>query len=67
MQNAVNEKCYNNICQFVFKLMCLPHSSACAERIFSTLSNIKTKNRNRLLPATCDVLLQGKELLDGNT
>jgi hypothetical protein len=48
--------------------MCLPHSSACAERIFSTLSNIKTKNRNRLLPATYDycVLLQGKELLDGN-
>jgi hypothetical protein len=46
--------------------MCLPHSSACAERIFSTLSNIITKNRNRLLPATCDVLLQGKELLDGN-
>lgn len=63
-KNALNEKCFENVCLFVFNIMCLPHSSACAERTFSDLNNIKTKNRNRLLPTTINSLLMGKELLN---
>lgn len=62
-KNALNEKCFSNICNFVFNIMSLPHSSACAERIFSDLNNIKTKTRNRLLPETCNALLVGKGLV----
>ncbi|EFN83239.1 Zinc finger protein KIAA0543, partial [Harpegnathos saltator] len=36
------------ITQFAFDLLCLPHSSACVERIFSVINLNKTKVRNRL-------------------
>jgi hypothetical protein len=44
--------------------MCLPHSFAAAERVFSHLNLINTKIRNRLLTETCHSLLHAKELLD---
>lgn len=62
MKNAIDENCFQNICSFVFDILALPHSSACAERIFSDLNIIKTKNRNRLLPSTINSLLLGKEV-----
>lgn len=66
LKNADGDRCYSKLCLFVFNIMSLPHSSAAAERVFSNLTNIKTKNRNRLLPDTCNNLLHGKELLDGH-
>nr|CAI5869733.1 unnamed protein product [Callosobruchus analis] len=65
-KNSADQKVFGNIYQFVFNIMCLPHSSACAERIFSQLNLIKTKQRNRLLPETCNSLLMAKTLLDSN-
>lgn len=39
---------FGNVSEFVQSVLCLPHSSAEVERIFSKLNNIKTKLRNRL-------------------
>lgn len=64
LKNTVGDKCYKNVCEFVFNILSLPHSSACAERIFSDLNNVKTKNRNRLLASTSNSLLPGKEVLN---
>lgn len=57
---------FNDLCLFVFNLLSLPHSSASAERIFSQLNLIKNKQRNRLLPETCNALLMAKNLLGNN-
>ena len=46
---------------FMMKLMCLPHSSAAVERIFSQINLVKTKTRNKLNTATLNGLLHAKE------
>ncbi|KAJ8910917.1 hypothetical protein NQ315_014251 [Exocentrus adspersus] len=63
MKNSADQKVFRNVCEFVFNLLSLPHSSASAERIFSQISIIKTKLRNRLSPTTCNSLLMAKGLL----
>ncbi|XP_018570645.1 uncharacterized protein LOC108910509 [Anoplophora glabripennis] len=63
MKNSLDQNIFANVCEFVFNVLSLPHSSASAERIFSQLSLIKTKLRNRLLPETCNSLLMAKGLL----
>ena len=47
-------------------LLALPHSSAACERIFSHLSIIKTKQRNRLQAETTCGLLHTKSLIGNN-
>lgn len=44
-------------------IMCLPHSSAAAERQFSQYILIMTKTRNRLLIDTSDSILHSKNSL----
>ena len=44
-------------------LLALPHSSACAERIFLLLNIIKTKNRSLLKTDTINSLLYSKSLI----
>lgn len=63
MKNAINEPMFPNIVKVANCVMCLPHSSAAAERIFSQLNIIKTKTRNRLLLKTCASLLHAKDKL----
>lgn len=67
MKNGVDEPMFPTIKNIVAGLMCLPHSSAAAERIFSQVNLIKTKQRNRLHVKTCDALLHTKEMLRGST
>lgn len=62
IRNELNEYMFPNVTKLVKSLMCLPHSSAAAERVFSQLNLIKTKVRNRLEIKTCDAIL----LLPGN-
>ena len=58
------DKCrYPLLSKLMFALLALPHSSACAERIFSLLNNIKTKNRSCLKTDTVNGLLYSKSLL----
>lgn len=60
--NGLNEKCFDDLINFVFNLMSLPHSSAAAERIFSQLNLVKTKCRNKLDFKTINSIMQSKEL-----
>lgn len=48
---------FNILIDFVFTILCLPHSSANVERIFSDITLTKTKQRNRLGTDTISGLL----------
>uniref|UniRef100_A0A0K8U394 HAT C-terminal dimerisation domain-containing protein n=2 Tax=Bactrocera latifrons TaxID=174628 RepID=A0A0K8U394_BACLA len=47
-KNGMEEACFQDLTNFLYNLMTLPHSSAAAERKFSDLSLIKSKTRNKL-------------------
>lgn len=47
-ENAV----FKHLSEFVTNILCLPHSNAACERIFSQVNLIKTKQRNRLITET---------------
>lgn len=66
IKNGLNEKCFGNISNFIFNLLSLPHSSAAAERKFSTLSLIKTKLRNKLEVNTINSIMSCKEIIEIN-
>ena len=51
---------------FVIKLLCLPSSNACVERIFSALKLNKTDIRNKLEIDTVEAILLIKEYLKAN-
>ncbi|KAG0420405.1 hypothetical protein HPB47_003508 [Ixodes persulcatus] len=53
--------------RFVSAVLCLPHSSAAAERIFSAVNNMKTKQRNRLATSTVSGLLYTKQMLGSSS
>lgn len=66
MNNGLNQKCFANLSNFISNLLSLPHSSAAAERKFSTLSLIKTKLRNKLEVITVNNIILCKELITNN-
>ena len=39
---------FRDLAEFMLSLLCLPHSSTAAERVFSSINRMKTKTRNRL-------------------
>lgn len=43
---------FNNICTLATLILLLPHSNAAAQRIFSIVTDVKTKNRNKLADNT---------------
>ena len=58
---------FPKLSSFMLSLLCLPHSSATVERVFSTVNRMKTKLRNRLSTATLSGMLHAKRLLVSNT
>lgn len=66
IKNGLNEKSFSNISYFIFNLLSLPHSSAAAERKFSTLALIKTKLRNKLEVNTVNGIMSCKEIIKMN-
>lgn len=66
LKNGTQEYMFPNLTKLIKGLMCLPHSSAAAERLFSQLNLIKTKVRNRLEIETCECILHSKHLLKNN-
>lgn len=64
LKNAFNEPLYLNLYRLAAHVLTLPHSSACAERIFSKLGLMKNKLTNRLKVETCDSMLSALNLLD---
>ncbi len=57
-----NTPMFPNLSVFMTTLLCLPHSSATVERVFSAVNRMKTKTRNRLSTETMIELLQTKQL-----
>lgn len=64
LKNQLEEFLFKNLYDFVIKILILPHSSACAERIFSKLTLIKNKLTNRLKVETCNSMLSALNVLD---
>lgn len=52
-----------NLINFVFNILCLPHSSANVERCFSQINLNKTASRNRLKSNTLEGILLTKSLV----
>ncbi|CAH0551284.1 unnamed protein product [Brassicogethes aeneus] len=67
LKNNLNQIMFPHMNILINGILSLPHSSATAERIFSQLTLIKTKTRNRLFIITCDALLSSKEILKGTS
>lgn len=63
IKNSLGENLFPNLYTFLKNIICLPHGSAAAERVFSALNLIKRKNRNLLDVNTCHNLLLSKEML----
>lgn len=70
LMHAVGQLCsgggdlmFANISEFAKNFLCLPHSSAEVERVFSAYNLIKTKLRNQLDITTCESVLLAKSLL----
>jgi len=63
LKDSLGNYLFPNLSTFIQGLLALPHSSAAAERQFSNLNLIKTKNRNKLDISTCDALLHTKSLV----
>lgn len=64
MKNELNEEMFPNLNQLIKGVMCLPHSSASVERVFSQLNLIKTDLRNRLDIKTCNSIILAEQLID---
>lgn len=56
-ENSSRVNSYRELAMFVFTILALPLSNAEIERIFSSLSIVKSKLRNRLLISTVDAIL----------
>lgn len=64
IKNGLNENIFKDLVEFVHNLMSLPHSSAAAERKFSTLALVKTKLRNRLELCSLNNIMMCKEMIN---
>ena len=58
---------FPNLSEFMMSLLSLSHSSAAAERVFSSINRMKTKTRNCLSTNTIVGLLHTKRLMRDST
>ena len=63
IKDAAGKPRFPTVSKFMQTLMCLPHSSASAERKFSQLKLIKTPLRNRISPSTVSSLMHAHRLV----
>lgn len=66
LKNCDRSEVYPLINKLVAYLFTLPHSSACVERLFSSINLNKTKTRNQLSTKTLTGLLNSKSCLINN-
>ncbi len=62
-----NQPMVPHLSKFMKTLLCLPHSSATVEGLFSAINRMKTKTRNRLSTETLIGLLQTRQSLKGSS
>lgn len=58
---------FPTLSMFIKKLLCLPHSSAAVERVFSAVNIIKRKDRNKLKSETVEGIFHTKRSLKDTT
>ena len=63
MMSGDGNSIYPLLPHFVSCMLCLPHSSAAAERICSAVNNMKIKQRNRLSTKTLIWFLHSKRYM----
>lgn len=63
VKNSLGEHMYPHLRQFISSLLCLPHSSASTERVFSQMKLNKTAIRNCLNVETVSSILLIKEIM----
>ncbi len=56
-ENAAGEKCYKELATIALDSYCIPVSTAFVERVFSHVTNVKTKARNKIIPENLEALL----------
>lgn len=65
MQNVLGENMYPQLKEFIGDILTQPHSSACAERIFSQVALVKNKTRNKLkVPTVNSIMLASGMIRD---
>ncbi|CAB3254883.1 unnamed protein product [Arctia plantaginis] len=52
LQNKDGKKPFSTLSNFMLQILCLPHSNADCERVFSQIDDIKTDKRNKLVTKT---------------
>ena len=48
LKNGANEKMFPELCKLASLVKILPHSNADSERVFSVVTDVRSKKRNRL-------------------
>lgn len=66
LKNVLQEPVYPDLKAFIGAILSLPHSSACAERIFSRVAIIKTKLRNQLEVPTVNSCMAATGMISGS-
>ncbi|KAK4299842.1 hypothetical protein Pmani_027914 [Petrolisthes manimaculis] len=57
-KNACAENCYRELATIALNSYCIPLSTAFVERVFSHVTNVKTKARNRLSTSSLEAILR---------
>nr|CAH7717430.1 unnamed protein product [Callosobruchus chinensis] len=66
LKKGDNTSLYPELTKLISVILVLPHSSACVERIFSTINVNKTKTRNKLSSETLSGILHSKRQINEN-
>lgn len=65
-QNFDDEPMFPNLEKIVYAVLSLPHSNAEAERIFSIVTDVKNKKRNRINVDTLDAICKTRSTFQAN-
>lgn len=57
---------FKELAIFALSVLCLPHSNATCERIFSKINSVKTKSRNKLITSTVSATVMTSECVKTN-
>ena len=63
MRNITDERVFLDLAELAERVLSLPHSNADSERIFSWISDVKTKKWNRLKKESIEAVLVTKSRL----
>ncbi|XP_042858157.1 uncharacterized protein LOC122244344 [Penaeus japonicus] len=57
-ENAIEENCYKELAVIALNSYCIPLSTSFVERVFSHVTNVKTKTRNKLSTGSLEAILR---------